>query len=112
MPMTEPPRERGQLRSRVLRPLAIHDASGDRPRSQDEDVDQFPRTLLPTGTGSYTGDAHQGPEQVDGIEIFPDVAALDGALHQTAHRFVNLTVRSLAVWYTAFSSSSREGKWR
>jgi hypothetical protein len=64
------------------------------PRSQDEDVYQFPGPLLPVRTGSYAGDTDKRPKQVDRIKVFPDVAAFDGAFDQTANSFPNLAVRS------------------
>src|SRR6202043_1804555 len=78
----------------LLHPSISISSLSDWPRSQDEDIYQFPRALLPVSTGSHAGDADKRPKQVDRIKVFPDFAAFDGAFDQTANSFPNLAVRS------------------
>ena len=43
-------------------------------------------TLGPVGCGSYIGDANQRTQQVEGIEIGADIAAVNGSPHQGIDR--------------------------
>ena len=62
------------------------------PRAQDKNFHQSSRALLPVRAGRHIGDADEGPEKIDGIEILPYVAALNRALHQCANRLPDLAV--------------------
>src|SRR5580698_10289408 len=66
----------------------------DWPRTRDEDVHQSPGALLPVRTGRHVGDADQRPKQIEWLQIFANVAALDGALHQRINRSLDLTTRT------------------
>ncbi len=54
----------------------------DWPRTGDEDVHESPGALLPVRTRSHVGDTDERPEQIEGLQISTNLAALDGALHQ------------------------------
>jgi len=64
------------------------------PRTGDEDVHQSPGALLPVRGGRNIGDADKCSKQVEWVEIFTYVAALDCALHQRINCSLDLSART------------------
>jgi hypothetical protein len=60
-------------------------------RTSDEDIHESPGALLPVRTRRHVGDADKGPKQIERVEISPDVAVLNRALHQRINRSLNLS---------------------
>src|SRR6266404_2725612 len=64
----------------------------DWPRTCDENVHKSLGALLPVGAGGDIRHANQRAEQINRVEVFSYVAALDGALYQRPNRIPNLSV--------------------
>ena len=56
-----------------------------RPRTGNEDIHQPLGALLPVGTRSHVGHSDKCPQQIEWLDIFAYVAALDCALHQPSN---------------------------
>jgi hypothetical protein len=60
------------------------------PGTQDKNLHQSPRALLPVRAGRDIGDADKSAKQIDRVNVLAYVAALDRALHECAKRFMHL----------------------
>jgi hypothetical protein len=54
---------------------------GDRTRAENENVHQSFGALRPIRPGGHVGNADERPEQIEWIEVRPDVATFDRSLH-------------------------------
>lgn len=64
------------------------------PRTRDENLHESPRALLPVRARRDVRYADQSAKEIDRVEIFAYVTALDGTFHQGTHRFPDLIVGS------------------
>jgi len=66
---------------------------GDRTRAKNENVDQSFCALCPIRPGCHVGNADESPEQIEWIEVRPDVAAFDRSHHQRIDGSFDLSAR-------------------
>src|SRR5690242_9966177 len=69
--------------------------SGVRAGAGEEDVDQPSGALLPAGKCIDVRNTDQRANQIEGIDIFAEVTAIDSALHQKIGGFLYLAQRPL-----------------
>ena len=58
----------------------------DRARTEEKNIDESPRALRPAWHRRDIGDADKSPEQIEWIEVWTDVAALDGSFYERMDR--------------------------
>src|SRR3984893_5823425 len=66
---------------------------GDRTRAKNENVHHSFCALRPIRPGCHVGNADESPEQIEWIEVRPDVAAFDRSLHQRIDSSFDLSTR-------------------
>src|SRR5215472_17819326 len=61
------------------------------PRTGDEDIHESSGALLPVRAGRHVGNADKSTKQIEWVEVFPYVAALDRALYKCINRSLDLS---------------------
>src|ERR1700722_19795428 len=65
------------------------------PRTQDQDLHQSARALLPVGAGRDIGNTDKGAKKIDRVKVLAYVAALGRALHECANGLMDRGVGRL-----------------
>ena len=74
------------LTLRVVRRVLLLDGA----RTEEEDIDSSPCALRLVWYGRHVGDADESTEQIEWVEVWTYVSALDGAIYQPIAHGMNI----------------------